>query len=232
MKRSLILLFLMLLCCGTPNTYAISWQGIDWNSYDSASLFVNALGQLEVTPINPNYGAAHYNTPAGFRSSSTPWVEVSFLDNGGVNRVQMWMEDENYVTPNGGAWTQFGSWDTYTNYQIYWWDYDTDLTGGTPSFGFIDTGISRSVGEHTLKLGMQSNGTIDYLFDGNLIYSGNVITPNFFGDIYLAGRYDTAIFTNYSTGTDYEPIPEPTTMLLFGSGLIGLAGFRRRFKKS
>jgi hypothetical protein len=27
-----------------------------------------------------------------------------------------------------------------------------------------------------------------------------------------------------------EPVPEPTTMLLFGSGLIGLLGFRRRFK--
>ena len=27
-------------------------------------------------------------------------------------------------------------------------------------------------------------------------------------------------------------VPEPTTMLLFGSGLICLAGFRRRFKKS
>ncbi len=28
------------------------------------------------------------------------------------------------------------------------------------------------------------------------------------------------------------PNPEPTTMLLFGFGLIGLAGFRRKFKKS
>jgi hypothetical protein len=28
-----------------------------------------------------------------------------------------------------------------------------------------------------------------------------------------------------------DPIPEPTTILLFGSGLVGLAGFRRRFKK-
>jgi len=30
---------------------------------------------------------------------------------------------------------------------------------------------------------------------------------------------------------EYNPIPEPATILLLGSGLIGLAGFRRRSKK-
>jgi hypothetical protein len=29
-----------------------------------------------------------------------------------------------------------------------------------------------------------------------------------------------------------SPIPEPTTMFLVGSGLVGLAGFRKRFRKS
>ncbi|UCF86353.1 MAG: PEP-CTERM sorting domain-containing protein [Desulfobacteraceae bacterium] len=31
---------------------------------------------------------------------------------------------------------------------------------------------------------------------------------------------------------DGEPIPEPATVLLLGSDLAGLAGFRRRFRKN
>lgn len=39
---------------------------------------------------------------------------------------------------------------------------------------------------------------------------------------------------NFIYGTDFYPVPEPATMLLFGSGLIGLAAFGRKklFKKS
>lgn len=53
------------------------------------------------------------------------------------------------------------------------------------------------------------------------------------GNVSYITRSDTGWSYNpgvWSFSTD--PIPEPGTMLLFGSGLIGLVGFRRKFKKS
>lgn len=42
---------------------------------------------------------------------------------------------------------------------------------------------------------------------------------------------DTGSFTNFKLGEGPEPIPEPTTMFLFGTGLAGLAARARRRRK-
>ncbi|MFC1823408.1 PEP-CTERM sorting domain-containing protein [Thermodesulfobacteriota bacterium] len=89
-------------------------------------------------------------------------------------------------------------------------------------------------------------GNLDYnvSIDGTIIHSDSTTSNQSFISVtssvfsVTAGSHllkfegttltdDTGFFDSISI----NPIPEPTTMLLLGSGLIGLAGFRRKFRK-
>jgi hypothetical protein len=85
-------------------------------------------------------------------------------------------------------------------------------------------------------------GTVDpSLWDGWLtLGDGGTLVANFAPDVPVGGTLFLMVGEvggqpgeGLGASIDVSPdvIPEPATMLLLGSGLIGLAGFRRKFKK-
>ena len=254
MKKSLILFALLMVfissqAFGTPfgdNTKY--WSG--WPSWQSSD---NSADQIGVpifpgTPSNPGSSAGSYDIVGGklqritfnyqlhgdsFESYIKP-MDL-FIDKGGDHT---W----DYVVQLYGIGTGSG------NYSLY--SITLDSAGGTSGYIMSDTTWSAS--------GISNPGSYD-IRNGHPVAIDDQIKKTFVQNVYFdgwdlgSGAHTT--YFDFGTGLDigygtFEfawtincandvvrehgdiSTPEPATLLLLGSGLIGLAGLaRRRFKK-
>lgn len=162
-----------------------------------------------------------------------PYVSTWYYDDmsttheGQVYAVPDWQVDEDWtdVQLGGRPWTSAED--------VYY--YIAQEKGGVAG-GWGNSGVSRSLGWHNLMFQLSSaDNYIHFYIDGNEVGTSTRYDYTNLGDAMglFAMGYGTGsvIFDDFEVGSS---VPEPATMLLLGSGLVGLAGLGRKkfFKKS
>ena len=193
MKKILVIVTMaaVFMMSGTALSQAeVEWKGFHLYAYQGARIAKNDNGYLEVEPTGDR-GRAYYRAPNDFILAKTPWIEATFFDDGQSSGIQLMMKNKSR------AYTEIGAGRSHKNYLIYW----SNLSGRN---GLVGTAITRTPGQHTVKLGMQENGTVDYWIDDVRVWSTNNINPESFEYIFLATQGSTGTFIDYQVGMDYR----------------------------
>lgn len=101
-------------------------------------------------------------------------------------------------------------------------------TNPNPYEFLINTIVSFDTDYHNIRANRDDGGTWSMFVDDTLVGTAFDNEFNQFGSVTVGFNNRGGYITDLTINAD--PIPEPTTMLLLGTGLLGLAGVRRRKK--
>jgi len=205
----------------------------DFGTYQSVAYGINDVGQI-----------------IAWASDSPGWNDRSYLwDNGTVTDLGDFGGGVNFARDinNQGQIVGYSK-NSSGEYRSYLWQdgvlQDIGSLGGTHTEAEAINELGQIVGRSQTSSGewhpfIWENGIITDLYEFIIDqYSWTIAGIDSGMDINESGQLLASLYFMENTKTrgfiltpSADPIPEPTTMLLLGSGLVGLAGFRRRFKK-
>lgn len=223
------------------NTYDLSGNGHDGTAYGGLSYEDGILGQAaSFDGLNDYISIAHhddFDMPNGMSISLWLYSE-DFTDPGYGKRIIS--KRQNYGTSPG-------------------WILQTYSDGTVRYQGYLGGGINTNIATPSTSLynwyhvvATYDNTTASMYLNGELVdqheYIGTITTndsPVIIGQVqnflwsneYFDGLidelriYDQAL-TSEEISQLYKPVPEPATIFILGTGLVSLAGLRRKLKKA